>query len=52
MKGVERSAEYQAILLTSDNDLEVNCFKKEKEIERLRKQVYELEQALKGGSDE
>lgn len=48
-KGVERSAEYQAILLTSDNDLEVNCFKKEKEIERLRKQVYELEQALKGG---
>lgn len=47
-KGVERSAEYQAILLSSDNDLEVDCFKKEKEIERLHKQVYELEQALKG----
>ncbi len=47
-KGVERSAEYQAILLKSDNELEVDCFKKEKEIERLHKQVYELEQALKG----
>ncbi|WP_096910995.1 hypothetical protein [Acinetobacter colistiniresistens] len=50
-KGVERSAEYQAILLKSDNELEVDCFKKEKEIERLHKQVYELEQALKGGGE-
>lgn len=45
--GVERNAEYGAMLLSNPDSLEFSCFKKEKEIEKLKAEKAGLEKRLK-----